>query len=229
MDKAKILIVEDDDDIRLITSLYLEKKGFAVHAVENGAEAVEFVTKEEPELVLLDILLPGMKGYEVCKKMREITEKPIIFTSCKRTSEDKIEGLNAGGDDYLTKPYDLAELEARINANLRRSRFGFSRNEKILRVNDLLVDTEKYQVYKNEQEVKLYAKEYQLLLFLMKHKEQVFSAEQIYNQIWGLDMYGDLKTVSVHIRNLRKKIEDKPKEPRYIKTVRGFGYKFSGK
>lgn len=227
MVKRKILLVEDDADIRFITSLYLEKKGFEIISVENGLEAVTRVKEENPELILLDVLLPGMEGFEVCRKIREISQEPIIFTSCKRTSEDKIEGLNAGGDDYLTKPYDLAELEARINANLRRG--NNASRENTLQEGDLIIDQEAYQVYLKEKEVKLFAKEYQLLLFLMKHRGQVFSAEQIYNQIWGMDMFGDLKTVSVHIRNLRKKIERNPKNPEYILTVRGFGYKFSGK
>lgn len=227
MVKRKILLVEDDADIRFITSLYLEKKGFEIISVENGLEAVTRVKEENPELILLDVLLPGMEGFEVCRKIREVSQEPIIFTSCKRTSEDKIEGLNAGGDDYLTKPYDLAELEARINANLRRG--NNASRENTLQEGDLIIDQEAYQVYLKEKEVKLFAKEYQLLLFLMKHRGQVFSAEQIYNQIWGMDMFGDLKTVSVHIRNLRKKIERNPKNPEYILTVRGFGYKFSGK
>lgn len=228
MDKVKILLVEDDPDIRLITSLYLEKKGFEVLSAEDGWEGIKRVEEESPALILLDVLLPGIEGFEVCRKIRNISGSPIIFTSCKRTSEDKIEGLNAGGDDYLTKPYDLPELEARINANLRRNENHLNGAEKKLREGSLLVDTEAFEVYKDEEKIKLYAKEYQLLLFLMSHKGQVFSSEQIYNQIWGLDMYGDLKTVSVHIRNLRKKIELNPKDPQYILTVRGFGYKFSG-
>ncbi|NJP38108.1 response regulator transcription factor [Alkalicoccus luteus] len=225
MDHHKIMLVEDDEDIRAITTLYLEKKGYDVHAVGNGIEAVDKVKQVNPELILLDILLPGMEGFDVCRNMREVTESPIIFISCKRSSEDKIEGLNAGGDDYLTKPYDLAELEARIKANLRRSGPREDHNE--LRAGPITVDLERYTVSVNGKPVSLYAKEYQLLVYLMKHPGQVFSAEQIYDQIWGIDMYGDLKTVSVHIRNLRKKIEEDPKYPDYILTVRGFGYKFA--
>ncbi|MFC4736615.1 response regulator transcription factor [Bacillus daqingensis] len=227
MDQHKIMLVEDDEDIRAITTLYLEKKGYSVYAVGNGMEAVDKVKQVDPELILLDILLPGMEGFDVCRNMRELTESPIIFISCKRSSEDKIEGLNAGGDDYLTKPYDLAELEARIKANLRRSGPRDDRNE--LRAGSIAVDLESYTVTVNGKAVSLYAKEYQLLVYLMKHPGQVFSAEQIYDHIWGIDMYGDLKTVSVHIRNLRKKIEEDPKYPDYILTVRGFGYKFAAR
>lgn len=229
MKKNKILIVEDDQDIRELTSLYLQKKGFDVRTAENGIIALEIEQEESPELILLDVVLPGMEGFNVCEKLRENTEAPIIFMSCKRSSNDKVRGLNAGGDDYITKPFDLKELEARINANLRRNRFSLQSEQKksrLLTSGSVSVDLNSFEVYVNEKQVSLYAKELQLLLFFLKNPNQVFSSEQLYNQIWGLDHFGDLKTVSVHIRNLRKKIETDPAKPVYIKTVRGFGYKF---
>ncbi|WP_280770425.1 response regulator transcription factor [Salipaludibacillus daqingensis] len=227
MGENKILIVEDDQDIRELTSLYLQKKGFDVFTAENGVVALEMAKEESPELILLDVLLPGMEGFDVCKKLREHTEVPIIFMSCKRSSNDKVRGLNAGGDDYITKPFDLAELEARIKANLRRN-VSLSRPKKnrILSSGGVSIDLNSFDVYVKGNQVSLYAKELQLLLLFLKNPNQVFSSEQLYNQIWGVDQYGDLKTVSVHIRNLRKKIEENPANPAYIQTVRGFGYKF---
>ena len=229
MEKYKILIVEDDLDIRELTSLYLQKKGFDVFTAENGIEAVDMEKEESPDLFLLDVLLPGMEGFDVCKKLRKNTDAPIIFMSCKRSSSDKVRGLNAGGDDYITKPFDLAELEARINANLRRNGLPLHsepKKRRLLTSGGVTVDLNSFDVYVNETQVSLYAKELQLLLLFLKNPNQVFSSEQLYNQIWGVDQFGDLKTVSVHIRNLRKKIEKEPANPVYIKTVRGFGYKF---
>ncbi|WP_416148680.1 response regulator transcription factor [Salipaludibacillus sp. HK11] len=229
MNPEKILIVEDDDDIRELTSLYLQKKGYLVFTAENGINALNIIPEQQPELVLLDILLPGMEGFEVCEKIRLITNVPIIFMSCKRSSTDKVKGLNAGGDDYITKPFDLAELEARIKANLRRNglqSFGEVKSTRVLQSGEISVNLNSFEVFVNNKLVSLYAKELQLLLLFLKNPNQVFSSEQIYNQIWGIDQFGDLKTVSVHIRNLRKKIEKDPAHPSHIKTVRGFGYKF---
>ncbi|MCE7791340.1 response regulator transcription factor [Salipaludibacillus sp. CUR1] len=228
----KILIVEDDADIRELTSLYLKKKGFEVITAENGAAALKLAETADPQLILLDVLLPGMEGFDICREIRNKTDTPIIFLSCKRSSSDKIKGLNAGGDDYITKPFDLAELEARIRANLRRNgplSSGEEKKSRYLMWGEVKVDLNSFDVFVKEERVSLYAKELQLLLFLMKHPNQVFSSEQLYNHIWGFDQYGDLKTVSVHIRNLRKKIEENPAKPEYIQTVRGFGYKFNNK
>jgi len=232
MGKCKILMVEDDQDIRELTSLYLQKKGFEVFTAGNGIKALEMEKDEAPDLILLDVLLPGMEGYEVCEKLRKNTDAPIIFMSCKRSANDKVRGLNAGGDDYITKPFDLAELEARINANMRRHGFpshGEPKKSRLLTSGKITVDLNSYDVFVNETEVSLYAKELQLLLLFLKNPNQVFSSEQLYNQIWGVDQFGDLKTVSVHIRNLRKKIEEEPANPAYIQTVRGFGYKLKEK
>ncbi|QKS70370.1 response regulator transcription factor [Paenalkalicoccus suaedae] len=225
----KILIVEDDKDIRDLTAFYLAKKGYEVDLAEDGLVALNKVKESKPCLVLLDVLLPGMEGYEVCEKIREELDVPIIFLSCKRSSTDKIRGLHAGGDDYLTKPFDMAELEARIQAILRRHSLRTVEKEETthhLQIRDIRVDLASFDVQVKGKSISLYAKELQLLLFLMKHPNQVFSAEQIYQQIWDVGLYGDIKTVSVHIRNLRKKIEDDPANPSYIKTLRGFGYKF---
>ncbi|MBU9713602.1 response regulator transcription factor [Evansella tamaricis] len=225
-----ILIVEDDPDIRELTSLYLGKKGYEVFIAENGLQALEIVNKEKPHLILLDIVLPGMKGFELCEKIRELTDVPILFLSSKRDSIDKIKGLEVGGDDYITKPFDFAELEARVRANLRRNRLMASNEHKkkrVLTYGHLSIDLDSYEVFVDGKLVSLYAKELQLLLLLVNNPNQVFSADQLYDQIWGIDSYGDLKTVLVHISKLRRKIEVNPSKPVLIQTVRGFGYKFN--
>ncbi|RKL67130.1 DNA-binding response regulator [Salipaludibacillus neizhouensis] len=228
--EKKILIVEDDQGIRELTSLYLEKKGYKVVTADTGFEALELVNSEEPNLVLLDILLPGITGFDVCVKIRETSTVPVLFMSCKRDSEDKVQGFNAGADDYITKPFDLVELEARIQAILRRSGQAPKVHQTTLRflsVDQLSIDLKNFDVYVRKELVDLYTKEKQLLLILVKNPNQVFSAEQLYKQIWGMESYGDLKTVMVHISNLRRKIEVDPGKPKYIQTVRGFGYKFA--
>ncbi|MBU9720101.1 MULTISPECIES: response regulator transcription factor [Bacillaceae] len=228
MTNERILIVEDDQDIRELTTLYLGKKGYEVFPADNGFDAINIVKRESPHLILLDIVLPGMKGFEICEKVRELTQAPILFISSKRDSVDKIKGLEVGGDDYITKPFDFAELEARVRANLRRSLISSDQKEKKkLSYGHLTIDLESYEIKVNDQPIRLYAKELQLLLLLVNNPNQVFSAEQLYDQIWGIDSYGELKTVLVHISKLRRKIEVNPSRPKLIKTVRGFGYKFS--
>lgn len=224
------MIVEDDQGIRELTSLYLQKKGYTVITADTGIKALDLVHSDEPNLVLLDILLPGMSGFDVCVKIRKTSIVPVLFMSCKRDSEDKVQGFNAGADDYITKPFDLVELEARIQAILRRSGQQLETQQsthRFLSVDQLSIDLKNFDVYIRQELVNLYAKEKQLLLILVKNPNQVFSAEQLYNQIWGVESYGDLKTVMVHISNLRRKIEVDPGKPKYIQTVRGFGYKFA--
>ncbi|ADU29023.1 response regulator transcription factor [Evansella cellulosilytica] len=227
--KEKVLIIEDDEDIRELTALYLKKHSYEVFTAKDGYEGINIVQNNNPHLVLLDILLPGMKGYEICQKIRMLSEAPIIFLSCKRDIRDKVKGLDAGADDYLTKPFDFTELEARIKANLRRSKMNANRNEpkRVFSCGNLEIDLDSYDVFNKGNKVSLYTKELQLLMLLVENKNHVFSAEKIYDQIWGIDHCGDLKTVMVHISNLRRKIEENPSKPKLIKTVRGFGYKFS--
>jgi two-component system phosphate regulon response regulator PhoB/two-component system response regulator RegX3 len=225
----KIILAEDDRGIRDLTTLYLTQKGYNVFGAGDGRKAIELTEEVSPDLLLLDIMLPGMNGYELCEKVRETTDAPIIFLSAKRHSADKVKGFESGGDDYMTKPFNMAELEARIKAHLRRSNRLVERNIKntVLKYGELSVDTSSFEVCISGEKLILYAKELQLLLLLINHPNQVFSAEQIYDQIWGADKFGDLKTVMVHISMLRKKIERDPSRPEFIKTVRGFGYKFN--
>lgn len=227
MPAHKVAIIEDDEGIRELTALYLENKGFRVVSEGHGDRALSLINEHEPDVILLDMMLPGKSGFDLCEDISAIYDTPIIIMSSKRSSEDKVRGLNAGGDDYITKPFDMAELEARIQANMRRKRSNSPPANHVIRAGEIVFDTESFEVTVAGQPVHLYTKERQLLLYFMKHPGQVFSAEQLYDKIWGEEYFGDLKTVSVHIRNLRKKIEQDPKNPAHILTVRGFGYKFS--
>lgn len=230
--KDTILVVEDEEDIRNLIQLYLQKE-YTVFTSINGKDALKQFKNQKPDLVLLDILLPEMNGFEVCEKLREIDEEtPVLFLSAKRELEDKIQGLELGADDYITKPFDPGEMLARVKAHLRRRHLKTNkkpkRNEtfRYLQFGDLSIDIEGCSVFRNGEPIHLFAKEMQLLLLLAKNPHQVFNVEQLYDNIWGSDRYGDLKTVSVHISKLRKKIEKNPAKPELIITVRGFGYKF---
>ncbi|RAV16721.1 response regulator transcription factor [Paenibacillus contaminans] len=226
---AKILIVEDEAEIRRLIVLYMLNAGFQAVTAEDGKQALELLERERPDLIVLDILLPDIDGLELCGIVRRSWDIPVIFVSCKRESEDVISGLEAEADDYVTKPFDPAVLVARVKANLRRA----SRRDK----NDdggewkderLYVNLLSFEVLIHGQPVPLLPKERQLLLLLLKHPNQVFSVEQMYERIWGWESVSDERTVMVHISNLRKKIEADPASPKYIHTVRGFGYKFQG-
>lgn len=228
MKKEKILLVEDEDGIRGLIELYLTNHGFEVCAVNSGKKALERIDTEF-DLVLLDIEMPNLNGYEVCKQIREKHDLPIIFISSRRNVIDKVKSFEMGGDDYLTKPFDFVELEARIKANIRR----YAVNEKDTIRNKLIfpgleVCLDSYECHVANKKVPLSSKEMEILIVLAKHPNQVWSAEQLYDYIWGFDSPGDIRTIKVHISNLRKKIENHLQNPKYIYTVRGFGYKFFG-
>lgn len=224
-----ILIAEDEVDIRNLITLYLERE-YRVIAYDNGEEALSGIIEEMPDLVILDILLPGINGFQICEKLRERNILiPVIFLSAKREQREKIRGLEIGADDYMTKPFDPGELMARVKAHLRRSNQQVeseNRRKQTILWGDLLIDTEQYVVTVSGKPIRLSTKEIQLLILLASNPRRVFSTEQLYDLIWGEDQYGDLKTVSVHISTLRKKIEKNPSKPDYIITLRGFGYKF---
>ncbi|WP_404451739.1 response regulator transcription factor [Virgibacillus necropolis] len=232
MRNEKILIVEDDAEIRHLIQLYLEKE-YQVIMKDNGKKALEAFKLDSPDLILLDILLPGKDGLKVCREIRTFNvDVPIIFLSSRREYEDRIFGLEAGADDYITKPFDPGEILARVRAHLRRKEIAarrFDANQTIRRFGDLEINMDNYTVHRSGEPIQLYTKEMQLLLFLVKNSNQVFSIDQLYDQIWGEDKLGDYKTVKVHISNLRRKIEKLPENPSFIQTIRGFGYKFSPK
>ncbi|HES2216271.1 TPA: response regulator transcription factor [Streptococcus pyogenes] len=220
---SRILIVEDELDLASIIKDYLERELYEVEICTEGDKAIEIFDKFKPSLVILDLMLPGMNGYEICKNIRIKSTIPILILSAKIDEFDKVKGLNLGADDYITKPFRPRELLARVNAQLRRSQVFNKDNLEIIDIENIRVYTKEYKVEKNGRDLDLSRNEFELLVFLSKNPRQVFSREQLYERIWGFDSYGDLNTVTVTINRLRQKIEDNPK---YILTVWGVGYKF---
>ena len=223
---SRILIVEDELDLANIIKDYLEKELYEVEICTEGDKAIEIFDKFKPSLVILDLMLPGMNGYEICKNIRIKSTIPILILSAKIDEFDKVKGLNLGADDYITKPFRPRELLARVNAQLRRSQVFNKEILEIIDIENIRIYTKEYKVEKNGRDLDLSRNEFELLVFLSKNPRQVFSREQLYERIWGFDSYGDLNTVTVTINRLRQKIEDNPKNPKYILTVWGVGYKF---
>lgn len=223
---SRILIVEDELDLANIIKDYLEKELYEVEICSQGDKAIEIFDKFKPSLVILDLMLPGMNGYEICQNIRIKSTIPILILSAKIDEFDKVKGLNLGADDYITKPFRPRELLARVNAQLRRSQVFNKENLEIIDIENIRIYTKEYKVEKNGRDLDLSRNEFELLVFLSKNPRQVFSREQLYDRIWGFDSYGDLNTVTVTINRLRQKIEDNPKNPKYILTVWGVGYKF---
>ena len=223
---SRILIVEDELDLANIIKDYLEKELYEVEICSRGDEAIEIFDKFKPSLVILDLMLPGMNGYEICQNIRIKSTIPILILSAKIDEFDKVKGLNLGADDYITKPFRPRELLARVNAQLRRSQVFNKENLEIIDIENIRIYTKEYKVEKNGRNLDLSRNEFELLVFLSENPRQVFSREQLYERIWGFDSYGDLNTVTVTINRLRQKIEDNPKNPKYILTVWGVGYKF---
>lgn len=223
---SRILIVEDELDLANIIKDYLEKELYEVEICSQGDEAIEIFDKFKPSLVILDLMLPGMNGYEICQNIRKKSTIPILILSAKIDEFDKVKGLDLGADDYITKPFRPRELLARVNAQLRRSQVFNKENLEIIEIENIRIYTKEYKVEKDGRDLDLSRNEFELLIFLSKNPRQVFSREQLYDRIWGFDSYGDLNTVTVTINRLRQKIEDNPKNPKYILTVWGVGYKF---
>lgn len=223
---SRILIVEDELDLANIIKDYLVKELYEVEICTEGGKAIEIFDKFKPSLVILDLMLPGMNGYEICQNIRIKSTIPILILSAKIDEFDKVKGLNLGADDYITKPFRPRELLARVNAQLRRSQVFNKENLEIIDIENIRIYTKEYKVEKNGRDLDLSRNEFELLVFLSKNPRQVFSREQLYERIWGFDSYGDLNTVTVTINRLRQKIEDNPKNPKYILTIWGVGYKF---
>ncbi|CAG7653142.1 response regulator [Paenibacillus allorhizosphaerae] len=230
MPGEKILLVDDEAEIVELISLYLKKEGYEVLCSNNGTEALEMAKEHRPDLVILDISLPGMDGIEVCRQLRKSFSTPILFLSCKSDDMDIILGFSIGGDDYITKPFSPGQLVARVKAHLRRSHLMEQHKEdsQHLYFPGLEVDLISRTVKVDGAIAPLSSKEFDLLLHLAKSPGKVLPLEQLYKMTWGVDSNGDTRTLLVHISNLRKKIETNPAEPRYIQTVRGVGYKFNG-
>ncbi|MCF6461543.1 response regulator YycF [Clostridium sp. Cult3] len=227
MDK-KILVVDDEKSIADIVKFNLEKEGYTVDLAYDGEEAVKKVYEVLPDLVLLDIMLPKKDGFQVLREIRKEFKIPVLMLTAKEEEVDKVLGLELGADDYITKPFSMRELVARVKANLRRVELSSRdlENEDILIADDLLIDLNKYEVKKRGQVVDLTLREFELLKFLAASAEQVFTREQLLEEVWGYEYYGDIRTVDVTVRRLREKIEDEDGEFKYIMTKRGVGYYF---
>jgi len=213
------------------TCYNLEKDGYSVTTAVDGVEAIEVARQASPNLIILDVMLPKMNGFEVCRILRKQMTVPILMLTAKVEITDKVVGLEIGADDYMTKPFSMRELLARVRAMLRRVDMTESVpiDEKTsLRINNIDIDLVRYRVTVNGDTIKLTPKEYDLLAFLARNKRIVFSREQLLEKVWGYDYAGDTRTVDVHIRWLRQKIETDPREPVYLVTVRGTGYKMEG-
>lgn len=226
MNKCTVMIVEDEVGIRELTLKFLLKQGFNVVPAKNGQEALKLLKRIKPDLILLDIEMPGMDGFTVCQEIRKTLTIPIIFLTVRRNTMDKVKCFELGGDDYVTKPFDFEELLARIKANIRRYYDKSNENFHILRFDPLEIHLNNFRCFLDGEEVKLSTKEMELLILLAKHPNQVWSQEQIYDHIWSLEATGNLDTVKVHISHLRRKLKTDKRESPFIKTVRGFGYMF---
>ena len=227
----KILIVEDDGDIAAIERDYLELNNYQVEIAADGLVGLERGLRGDFDLILLDLMLPGMDGFDVCRRLREETDIPILMVTARREDIDKIRGLGLGADDYIEKPFSPSVLVARVRAHLdryERLTGGRRKANPELRAGNLRLNTVTRRVFVNDQEVELKNREYELLQFLMLHPDMVLSREELYEKIWGLDAMGDNATVAVHINRVREKIEPDPSHPRYIQTVWGAGYRFKG-
>lgn len=230
----KILIVEDDADISMIEEAYLQSAGYETETLSNGEKAARTAVDWKADLVLLDLMLPGKSGYEICRELREKTDIPILMVTARTESVDKIRGLGVGADDYISKPFDPAELVARVNANLRQydrvlhhlpEKHGEAQQE--IQVQDLRILVNGWKVYKKDQEIKLTNREFELLKFLAMNPNIVFSKEQLFEKIWGYDYTGDSATVMVHMNRIREKIEDDSRAPKILETVWGAGYRLN--
>ena len=226
---ANVLVCDDDKDIVSAIEIYLLEDGHVIFKAYDGYQALDILEKEDIQLVILDIMMPEMSGIEVAGKIREKSEVPIIFLSAKSEESDKVDGLNAGGDDYVTKPFSPAELTARVRSNLRRyTQFGNSNensNSHIYSAGALCINDESKSVTVDGEAVKLTPIEYNILLLLLKNKGRVFSTDKIFQSIWNETPIATDNTVAVHIRHIREKIEINPGQPKFLKVVWGVGYK----
>lgn len=224
-----ILVVDDEKPISDIIKFNLEKEGYKVHVAEDGKQAIDMTYEYKPDLIILDIMLPVMDGFSVCKKLRETLSTPIIMLTAKEEEVDKVLGLELGADDYMTKPFSLRELMARVKANIRRLNFANGSGEghgQIIKSGNLIIDLTRYEVRKSDRVIELTLREFELLKYLAKNPEQVFSRETLLEEVWGYEYYGDVRTVDVTVRRLREKIEDEPSVAKYVQTKRGVGYYF---
>lgn len=234
----RILIVEDDDDISMIETTYLKAAGFQTCVLKDGNGVMEFLEETPCDLVLLDLMLPGKNGYEICQEIRDKYDVPILMVTARNESIDKIMGFNTGADDYISKPFDPMELTARVKANLRQYRrikdartsaASPASGEDLpeIAVGSIRIQVDSWKVFKDKNEIHLTNKEFELLKFLAQHPNRVFSKEELMDKVWGYDYVGDTSTVMVHINRLREKIEDDPRDPKMLETIWGAGYRLN--
>ncbi len=228
MDK-KILVVDDEKPIADIIKFNLVKEGFTVVVANDGEEAIKMHDQVLPDLMLLDVMLPKMDGFQVCRKIREKHSTPIIMLTAKEEEVDKVLGLELGADDYITKPFGMRELIARVKANLRRIDLDGTVEAgevSVIESGNLSIDLDRYEVSKETTIIELTLREFELLKYLATQENQIFSREQLLKDVWGYEYFGDIRTVDVTVRRLREKIEDDSSSPKYILTKRGVGYYF---
>ncbi len=225
-ERPYIMVVDDDPNISRLVELYLEKENFEVRSVSRGDDAVNEFHRLPPDLILLDVMLPGMDGYQVLKAVRKSGSIPVIMLTARDETFDKVLGLELGADDYITKPFDAKEMVARVKAVLRRSQGAEEETDTDLTFPGLTVSIGKYETYFEGNRVEMPPKELEVLYFLAGHPNQVFTREQLLKQVWGFDFFGDSRTVDVHIKRLREKLPDSERFGWSIHTVRGVGYKF---
>ena len=230
-DTRRILLVEDEKAIRDAVAAYLQRENYQVVAVADGQEALEEFSRHHFDLVILDLMLPRVPGERVCRVIRDNSDTPIIMLTAREEEMDKVFGLETGADDYMTKPFSMKELMARVKANIRRRSMEYAPAQSTagqIEADGLCLNPETYQVTKNGTPVELTQKEYDLLSYLIRERGKVFSREDLMQRVWNYDYYGDMRTVDVTVRRLREKIEDDPGKPQYILTRRGVGYYFAG-
>lgn len=223
MAEKQILIIDDDEDLSFIIAEMLESYGYTVTRAGNSETAFNLLSKNTYHLILLDINLPGMTGFELCRELRSVSTVPVIFASARTSETDRIAGFDIGGDDYLPKPYSMKELLSRVNALIRRT-YGFAEEEKIVRFGNVCVNITARTVTKNGGPVSLSLREFDLLAYLCRHKNTAVSKEKLLSEVWGAFSMVEPSTLAVHIRWLREKLEDKPCKPQHIKTVFKVGY-----
>jgi len=225
----KILIVDDEKNIVDILKFNLKKEGFTTIEAFDGEQAVELAFSENPDLILLDVMLPKMDGFTVCRKLRQSLTTPIIMLTAKEEEVDKVLGLELGADDYITKPFSQRELMARIKANIRRTAMeevAATRAANIIQAKDLVIDCDRYEVKRDGKVIELTLREFELVKFLAMYPGQIFTRETLLEKVWGYEYYGDVRTVDVTVRRVREKLERDPSNCEYILTKRGVGYYF---
>ena len=223
---ARIIVVEDEEDIAALMAHNLRSEGYQVEVCEDGIKALDAVRREAPDLMLLDVMLPGVDGKEVCRAVRREHDFPIIMVSARTSEVDKVIGLEVGADDYIAKPFGVLELVARVRSALRRASGDQRNKDAVLKGGDIVLDKARHQVKVGGKDVELRPKEFALLEILLANKGRVLDRDTLLDRVWGEDEYIDQGTIDVHIRRLREKIEPIPYKPRYVLTVRGVGYKF---